>query len=138
MSAIERPEILNGATYKLRAPHIEHAIFVTVNDAVLPDGRRRMREVFVNSKSVEEIGWMVQALRELSQNLARIESDDEMREKIEDWKASFDPKNGGYVMPGAKKQCLGIQSHIGHVLDAHHSRTKKEDDLRWTDEPVKE
>ena len=133
---IERPEILTGATYKIRAPHIEHAIYVTVNDAVLPDGRRRIREVFINSKAVEEIGWMVQALRELSQNLARIENDDEMREKIDDWKASFDPKNGGYVMPGAKKQCLGIQSHIGHVLDAHHSRTKKEDALLLPIDPI--
>ena len=135
---IERPEILTGATYKIRAPHIEHAIFVTVNDAVLPDGRRRIREVFVNSKSVEEIGWMVQALRELSQNLARIENDDEMREKIEDWKASFDPKNGGYLIPRSNKQCLGIQSHIGFLLDAHNNRIKKEDDLRWTDGDAKE
>jgi len=135
---IERPEILTGATYKIRAPHIEHAIYVTVNDAVLPDGRRRIREVFINSKAVEGLGWMTQALRELSQNLARIENDDEMREKIEDWKNAFDPKNGNYSMPGTGKQCRGIQSHIGHVLDAHHSRTKKEDDLRWTDEPVKE
>ena len=135
---IERPEILTGATYKIRAPHIAHAIYVTVNDIVLPDGRRRIREVFINSKAVEGLGWMTQALRELSQNLARIENDDEMREKIEDWKNAFDPKNGNYSMPGTGKQCRGIQSHIGHVLDAHHSRTKKEDDLRWTDEPVKE
>src|SRR4030067_1317837 len=109
---IERPEILTGATYKIRAPHIEHAIYVTVNDAVLPDGRRRIREVFINSKAVEELGWMTQALRELSQNLARIENDDEMREKIEDWKNAFDPKNGNYSMPGTGKQCRGIRSHI--------------------------
>ena len=69
---IERPEILTGATYKIRAPHIAHAIYVTVNDAILQDGRRRIREVFINSKAVEEIGWMTQALRELSPKPPRV------------------------------------------------------------------
>lgn len=130
MSGIERAAVLTGATYRLRAPHIEHALYLTVNDAVLPDGRRRIREVFINSKAVEDIAWMTQTLRELSQNLARIETDEELTAKIEDWKKSFDPKNGSYTMPGTGKQCLGIQSHIGFVLDAHTNRTKKEDALR--------
>lgn len=125
MSIIERPAVLTGATYKLRSPHIEHAIYVTVNDTILPDGRRRIRECFVNSKAVEDIAWMTSALRELSQNLARIETEDELIEKIEDWKKSFDPKNGSYTMPGTGKQCLGIQSHIGFILEAHANRTKK-------------
>lgn len=132
MKMIDRPEILTGATYKLRSPHIEHAIYVTVNDVVLPDGRRRIRECFVNSKAVEDLAWMTQTLRELSQNLARIETDVELIEKIEDWKKSFDPKNGSYNMPGTSKQCLGIQSHIGFILDAHMIRTKKEDALNFT------
>ena len=137
MSSIERPYIMHGATYKLRTPHIGHALYLTINDIVLPDGRRRIREAFLNSKAVEDIAWITQCLRELSQNLARIENDDEMREKIEDWKASFDPKNGGYLIPRSNKQCLGIQSHIGFVLDAHNNRIKKEDDLRWTDGDAK-
>lgn len=133
---IERPEILTGATYKIRAPHIEHALYLTVNDATLPDGRRRIREVFLNSKAVEDIAWITSCLRELSQNLARIGTDQELQTKITDWQESFDAGHGGYTMIGTGKQCLGIQSHIGHVLDAHHGRTKKEDDLRWTGEPM--
>ena len=132
MSAIERPVVLTGATYKLRAPHIEHALYLTVNDAVLADGCRRIREVFLNSKAVEDIAWMTQALRELSQNLARIETNDELTAKIDDWEKSFDAKNGSYTMPGTSKQCLGIQSHIGFILDAHTNRTKKEDALNFT------
>ena len=132
MSGIDRPAMLTGATYRLRAPHIEHAIYVTVNDVVLPDGRRRIRECFVNSKAVEDIAWMTSALRELSQNLARIETDAELIEKIEDWKKSFDAKNGSYTMPGTGKQCLGIQSHIVFILEAHANRTKKEDALNFT------
>ena len=128
----ERPPVLTGATYKLRCPHIVHALYLTINDAVLPDGRRRIREAFVNSKAVEDIAWMTQTLRELSQNLARLETEDELTAKVEDWKASFDPKNGSYTMPGTGKQCLGIQSHIGFILEAHANRTKKEDALNFT------
>ena len=132
MSAIERPAVLTGATYKLRSPHIEHAIYVTINDIVLPDGRRRIRECFVNSKAVEDIAWMTSALRELSHNLARIETDVELIDKIEDWKKSFDPRNGSYKIPGTDVACLGIQSHIGFILEAHTNRTKKEDALKFT------
>jgi ribonucleoside-diphosphate reductase alpha chain len=132
MIGIERQLVLTGATYRLRAPHIAHAIYVTVNDTILPDGRRRIRECFVNSKAVEDIAWMTSALRELSQNLARLETDAELNEKIDDWKKSFDAKNGSYTMPGTGKQCLGIQSHIGFILEAHASRTKKEDALNFT------
>ena len=35
MSSIERPAVLTGATYKLRAAHIKHAIYVTINDVAL-------------------------------------------------------------------------------------------------------
>jgi ribonucleoside-diphosphate reductase alpha chain len=127
MSAIERPLVLTGATYRLSAPHIAHAIYVTVNDVVLPDGRRRIRECFVNSKAVEDIAWMTSALRELSQNLARIETDKELLEKIDDWRKSFDAKNGSYKIPGTDVTCFGIQSHIGYVLEKHIKRTADED-----------
>ena len=38
-----------GATYKLRWPDSEHAMYVTINDIEL-DGVRRPFEVFVNSQ----------------------------------------------------------------------------------------
>jgi hypothetical protein len=136
MSGIDRPEVLTGATYKIRAPHIEHALYLTINDAILPDGHRRIREVFLNSKAVEDIAWITSCLRELSQNLARIETDEELQTKITDWQESFDAGHGGYIMPGTGKQCRGIQSHLGYVLGAHMSRTKKEDALRLPIESV--
>ena len=48
----QRAEKLTGATYKLRWPDSEHAIYVTVND-IEQDGGRRPFEVFVNSKNLE-------------------------------------------------------------------------------------
>ena len=35
---LQRPELLVGATYKIKSPLFEHALYVTINDVVLnPD-----------------------------------------------------------------------------------------------------
>ncbi|NRB01321.1 MAG: adenosylcobalamin-dependent ribonucleoside-diphosphate reductase, partial [Rhodobacteraceae bacterium] len=46
---LDRPQELDGATYKLKWPDSEHAIYITVND-IEQDGRKRPFEVFINSK----------------------------------------------------------------------------------------
>ncbi|HAW46438.1 MAG TPA: hypothetical protein DCX34_04255, partial [Roseovarius sp.] len=48
---LDRPKELEGATYKLKWPDSNHAIYVTVNDIVL-GGHRRPFEVFINSKNM--------------------------------------------------------------------------------------
>jgi ribonucleoside-diphosphate reductase alpha chain len=53
-----RAEKLTGATYKLRWPDSEHAMYVTIND-IDQDGARRPFEVFVNSKNLEHYAWVV-------------------------------------------------------------------------------
>ncbi|MCB1362352.1 MAG: ribonucleoside-diphosphate reductase, adenosylcobalamin-dependent, partial [Rhodobacteraceae bacterium] len=49
---LDRPEALEGQTYKVKWPVSEHAIYITVNDIVV-GGRRRPFEVFINSKNME-------------------------------------------------------------------------------------
>ncbi len=51
-----RSEKLTGATYKLRWPDSEHAMYVTIND-VEQDGISRPFEIFVNSKNLEHYAW---------------------------------------------------------------------------------
>jgi hypothetical protein len=36
--AIKRPDILTGATYKIKTPQSEHALYITINDMVLNAG----------------------------------------------------------------------------------------------------
>src|SRR3954447_22111349 len=55
---IVRSEKLTGATYKLRWPDSEHAMYVTINDTE-QDGIRRPFEIFVNSKNLEHYAWVV-------------------------------------------------------------------------------
>ena len=50
--AIPRPSTLLGITYKLRWPDFDHAIYVTINDAI-HEGRQRPFEIFINSKNLE-------------------------------------------------------------------------------------
>jgi ribonucleoside-diphosphate reductase alpha chain len=49
---LDRPNELEGSTYKLKWPDSEHAIYVTVND-VIANSARRPFEVFINSKNME-------------------------------------------------------------------------------------
>ena len=63
-----RPEKVIGATYKLRWPDSEHAMYVTVND-IEQDGVRRPFEVFVNSKNLEHYAWVVALTRMISRGV---------------------------------------------------------------------
>ena len=62
---LDRPQTLEGNTYKLKWPNSEHAIYVTVNDLVI-NGARRPFEVFINSKNMEHFAWTVGLTRMIS------------------------------------------------------------------------
>ena len=49
---LDRPEALPGATYKVRWPDSDHAMYITIND-IIENNRRRPFEVFINSKNME-------------------------------------------------------------------------------------
>ncbi|MGB1209161.1 MAG: adenosylcobalamin-dependent ribonucleoside-diphosphate reductase, partial [Paracoccaceae bacterium] len=62
---LDRPQSLEGQTYKLRWPDSEHAIYLTINDIVV-GGHRRPFEVFINSKNMEHFAWTVALTRMIS------------------------------------------------------------------------
>ena len=90
---LKRPEELEGATYKLRWPGSEHAIYITVNDIVV-DGRRRPFEVFINSKNMEHYAWTVALTRMISAVFRR---GGEVAFVVEELKAVFDPRGGAWM-----------------------------------------
>jgi ribonucleoside-diphosphate reductase alpha chain len=113
---MERPEKMVGATYKLRWPDSEHAMYVTVNDIEL-DGRRRPFEVFVNSKNLEHYAWVVALTRMISAVFRR---GGEVAFVAEELKQVFDPRggqwmNGGYVG--------SLVAAIGNVIERHMVET---------------
>jgi ribonucleoside-diphosphate reductase alpha chain len=109
---LDRPTGLEGATYKLKWPDSNHAIYVTVNDIVL-NGRRRPFEVFINSKNMEHYAWTVALTRMISAVFRR---GGDVSFVVEELKAVFDPRGGAWM---GGKYIPSILAAIGGVLEQH-------------------
>lgn len=109
---LDRPQTLEGNTYKLKWPDSEHAIYVTVNDVVI-NGHRRPFEVFINSKNMEHFAWTVALTRMISAVFRR---GGDVSFVVEELKAVFDPRGGAWVQG---KYIPSILAAIGSVLEQH-------------------
>ncbi|MCR9221717.1 MAG: adenosylcobalamin-dependent ribonucleoside-diphosphate reductase [Alphaproteobacteria bacterium] len=109
---LDRPQALEGRTYKLRWPESDHAIYITLND-IEEGGRRRPFEVFINSKNMEHYAWTVALTRMISAVFRR---GGDVAFVVEELKAVFDPR-GGYWMAG--KYVPSLLAAIGEVIERH-------------------
>ena len=109
---LDRPGALDGATYKLKWPDSEHAIYITVNDIII-GGHRRPFEVFINSKNMEHFAWTVALTRMISAVFRR---GGDVSFVVEELKAVFDPRGGAW-MKG--KYVPSILAAIGGVIEQH-------------------
>ncbi|HEY7549714.1 MAG TPA: adenosylcobalamin-dependent ribonucleoside-diphosphate reductase [Hyphomicrobiaceae bacterium] len=121
---LERPPALQGATYKLRWPGSDNAIYITVNDIErdghadgVPSPRRRPFEVFINSKNLEHYAWTVALTRMISAIFRR---GGDVTFVVEELKAIFDPQ-GGQWMGG--RYVPSLLAAIGEVIEGHMIRT---------------
>ena len=109
---LDRPKALEGATYKLKWPDSEHAIYLTINDIIV-GGHRRPFEVFINSKNMEHFAWTVALTRMISAVFRR---GGDVSFVVEELKAVFDPRGGAW-MNG--KYIPSILAAIGGVIEQH-------------------
>jgi ribonucleoside-diphosphate reductase alpha chain len=109
---LDRPEALPGATYKVRWPESDHAMYITINDVVM-DGRRRPFEVFINSKNTEHYAWTVALTRMISAVFRR---GGDVSFVVDELKAVFDPR-GGHWMGG--RYIPSLLAAIGEVIEQH-------------------
>ncbi|SHG88514.1 ribonucleoside-diphosphate reductase class II [Cognatiyoonia sediminum] len=109
---LDRPQELDGATYKLKWPDSEHAIYITVNDLVVA-GHRRPFEVFINSKNMEHFAWTVALTRMISAVFRR---GGDVSFVVEELKAVFDPRGGAWM---GGKYVPSILAAIGGVIEKH-------------------
>jgi ribonucleoside-diphosphate reductase alpha chain len=109
---LERPETLAGATYKLRWPESEHAIYITLNDTITA-GRRRPFEIFINSKNMEHYAWTVALTRMISAVFRR---GGDVSFVVEELKAVFDPRGGAWM---GGRYVPSILAAIGGVIERH-------------------
>ncbi len=115
---VERPEVLLGSTYKIKTPHSEHALYITINDIILNPGteheERRPYEIFINSKNMEHFQWVLALTRVIS---AVFRKGGDACFLVDEMKAVFDPrggyfKKGGVFMPS-------LVAEIGHAIETH-------------------
>ncbi|NOR72838.1 MAG: TSCPD domain-containing protein [Mariprofundaceae bacterium] len=115
---LERDDILEGNTYKIKTPNSDHAMYITINDVVInhgtPDEHRRPFEVFINSKNMEHFMWIV-ALTRITSAIFRKGGD--ITFLVEELKAVFDPR-GGYYKKGGRYM-PSIVAEIGEVIQQH-------------------
>ncbi|SEH63445.1 adenosylcobalamin-dependent ribonucleoside-diphosphate reductase [Paracoccus alkenifer] len=109
---MDRPVALDGATYKLKFPGSEHAIYITVND-IEEAGRRRPFEVFINSKNMEHYAWTVALTRMISAVFRR---GGDVGFVVEELKAVFDPRGGAWI---EGRYVPSILAAIGGVIERH-------------------
>ena len=109
---LRRGEKLTGATYKLRWPDSDHALYVTINDIEL-DGMRRPLEVFVNSKNLEHYAWVVALTRMISAVFRR---GGEVAFVAEELKQVFDPRGGQWTNG---RYVGSLVAAIGDIIERH-------------------
>jgi len=115
---VERPDALVGATYKIKSPLFEHALYVTINDIVLNEGTeyelRRPFEIFINSKNMDHFQWIVALTRIMS---AVFRKGGDVTFLVEELKAVFDPR-GGYFKAGGVYM-PSIVAELGAIIEQH-------------------
>jgi ribonucleoside-diphosphate reductase alpha chain len=109
---LDRPSALEGATYKVKWPGSEHALYITINDIIISDNRRPF-EVFINSKNMEHFAWTVALTRMISAVFRR---GGDVSFVVEELKAVFDPRGGAWVNG---KYIPSILAAIGGVIERH-------------------
>lgn len=118
---LERPECLEGSTYKIKSPLFEHALYVTINDIVLNQGtpheQHRPFEVFINSKNMEHFQWAVALTRIMS---AVFRKGGDVTFLVEELKAVFDPRGGYYKAGGIYMP--SVVAELGMVIEDHMKR----------------
>jgi hypothetical protein len=115
---IERPETLQGTTYKIKTPLSDHALYVTINDIILNSGTehelRRPFEIFINSKAMDHFQWIVALTRIMS---AVFRKGGDVTFLVEELRSVFDPR-GGYFKKGGKYM-PSLVAEIGDVIERH-------------------
>ncbi len=115
---LERDDVLEGTTYKIKTPLSEHALYITINDVVMkrgePNEHKRPFEIFINSKNMENFSWIVALTRVIS---AVFRKGGDVTFLVEELKAVFDPR-GGYYKKGGKYM-PSLVAEIGEVIQQH-------------------
>jgi len=134
---LNRDEILDGSTYKIKPPGIDQAYYITINNSILEEGTENETvvpfEIFINTKNAEHFMWITALTRIIS---AVFRKGEDASFLVEELRAVFDPRGGYYKKGGL--YCPSLVADIGMVLEIHLKRIgvieDEEVELMTTDE----
>lgn len=109
---LARDTVLTGATYKLKWPESDNALYITINDVEV-GGRKRPFEIFINTRHLEHYAWTVALTRMISAVFRR---GGDVSFVAEELKAIFDPQ-GGRWMQG--RYVPSLLAAIGEIIEKH-------------------
>lgn len=128
--SFKRPNMLLGATYKVKSPLEEDAIYVTINDVVLnrgtTDESRRPYEIFINSKNTTNQQWVTVITRLISAVFRKGGSYEFM---VDEMLSVTDP-NGGFRQ--GSKWVPSVVALIGLAVQEHFSMLKETEQSKFT------
>ena len=110
---MDRPEETVGKTYKIKWPHSEHSLYVTVSDTIDESGKHHPFEIFINSKNMEYFPWALSLTLMISAIFRR---GGDISFIVDELRAVHDPKGGAFV---GGKMVPSVQAAIGNVIDRH-------------------
>lgn len=113
-----RPDVLVGKSYKIKTPDSEHAVYITINDAILNAGTEHESkapfEIFLNTKNPENFQWTSALTRIIS---AVFRKGGIVAFMADELKAVHDPR-GGHFKKG-HGYVPSLVAEIGLVLAQH-------------------
>jgi hypothetical protein len=116
LTIIERPDCLDGSTYKLKTPLTEHAHYITINNIEI-EGKLYPFEIFINSKQMSAQEYVVALTRVISSVFRNsLHFKDGATFLVEELQAVFSP-GGGYLKQG--RRVPSIIAEFGDVLEIH-------------------
>ena len=111
---LNRPEVINGSTYKIeKSSHSEHAFYVTINNTII-NGKVLPFEIFINSKNMENFSWIIALTRVIS---AVFRHGKDATFLVEELRSVIDPR-GGYYRSGGK-YIPSLVAEIGGCVETH-------------------
>lgn len=104
-----RPQMLRGATYKMKWPGLRHAVYVTINN----DEDGKPFEIFFTSVGTEHSAWMTALGRTISAVFRRGGNIEFVAEEL---KEIVDPKGGAYL---EGQFVPSLVANIGRIIEKH-------------------
>jgi hypothetical protein len=141
---IKRDDVLNGRTYKIKIPTLEHAVYVTAN-IMMVDGVHYPYEIFINTKNIEHLQYITAITRLVS---AVMRKGGSVRFIAEELMQVFDANGGHWTKKGSNGEkprfMPSLIAEIGLCLEKHFdyidllNNGEKQPVLIETKEPIQE